>query len=254
MMPRVFTNTRLTAGESLPLSGEDGHHFVRVLRVKKGEEVAVATPAGTYLATVEQVRTAEATVVLSVLSRLPSHESAQQIFLIQGIPKGDKVDTILQKCTEVGVAGVLLMQAKRSVVQLEAKKLSGRLSRWEKIAQEAASQSQRDVVPVVRYASTRQEVKEFLHRLGTSRVLLLDEEEQTTGIRTLLQRTKTFTPANAIVIAVGPEGGWDDSERDWWHNEVGAEAVSIGPRILRTETAGVVAVSAVLYEYGQLGG
>ena len=246
MMPRIFSQESLSIDHHFTITGSDAHHFARVLRVRPGEEVAVATPQGTYLAVVDSVHAAGPAVSVLVKSPLPSHESQQRVFLIQGLPKGDKLETILQKCTEVGVAGILVMQAKRSVVQLDEKKAASRLQRWERVAQEAASQSQRDTVPVLEYAPAAKDVKRLLEKMGSVQVLLLDEDEQRTGIKGALKTIKESNPANVIAVAVGPEGGWDDSERVWWQNEIGAICVSIGPRILRTETAGVVAATAVL--------
>lgn len=253
-MPRVFHPHDVLPGELLSLTGEEGHHFARVLRVREGEELAIATPQATYLGVVERVEPGASQVGVRIHGALPSHESEQQVFVIQGLPKGDKVDAILQKCTEVGFSGLLLMRAQRSVVRLEANKAEAKLQRWQKIAKEAASQSQRDTVPSVQYADSPGQVKLFLKSLPASHVLLLDENEHNVGIQTQLRRFAEQEGRVPIVIAVGPEGGWDDSERDWWQNELGAVAVSVGPRILRTETAGVVAVTAALYEFGQLGG
>jgi len=253
-MPRVFCPDRVFPGELFTLMGEEGHHFARVLRVREGEELAVATPHGTYLGVVEQIQAGASQVGVRIHDVLPSHESVQRVFVIQGLPKGDKVDVILQKCTEVGFSGLLLMRAQRSVVRLEANKMEAKLQRWRRIAKEAASQSQRDVVPSVLYADSAVQVKHFLESLAGSRVLLLDENEHNAGIQAQLHQHAERGSGLPIVIAVGPEGGWDDSERDWWQNELGAVAVSVGPRILRTETAGVVAVTAALYEFGQLGG
>lgn len=254
MMPRVFRTDALSVGQSVAITGEDGHHFARVLRVRPGEEVAVATPGGTYLATVEQVVSADAQVTIQIVSQLSSHEPEQRVYLLQGLPKGDKLDLIIQKCTEVGVAGVFLLKTKRSVVQLDAKKASAKMSRWERVAKEAASQAQRDRVPSIRYLDSLSDVQSLFASIGKVRVLLLDEDEQVQGIRSALQVVHRDPGNPPIVIAVGPEGGWDDEERIWWHNVMGSQSVSLGPRILRTETAGVVAVSAALYEFGELGG
>lgn len=254
MMPRVFRKESLSIGASLIITGEDGHHFARVLRVRCGEEVAVATPGGTYLAVVQQVFGEEASVTVQIISSLPSHEPQQQVFLLQGLPKGDKLELIIQKCTAVGVAEVLLLKTKRSVVQLDAKKATAKIRRWERIALEAASQAQRDSVPAIHYFDAVGDLERFMASFGKVRVLLLDEAEQVQGIRSAVQGIQSEAENGPIVVAVGPEGGWDDDERIWWHNVMGARSVSLGPRILRTETAGVVAVTAVLYEFGELGG
>ncbi|MBX5436458.1 MAG: 16S rRNA (uracil(1498)-N(3))-methyltransferase [Alicyclobacillaceae bacterium] len=306
MMPRVFWPGPLQPGQSVTVGGDDGHHFARVLRVRPGEVVAVAAStgaagdaagrrlaadsavgdspfaggspfsSGVYLAEVEAVDPREGEVRIRVGQPLPSREATHRVYVVQGLAKGDKIELIVQKCTEVGVAGIVVTPAERSVARLPADRASQRLERWRKVAREAAAQAQRDRVPEVWFLETGQ-LAGWLEALGRRQVLLLDEAAAgwpavpsvregdayprgALGLRAALRRCPepgdgaASGEAAATVLVVGPEGGWTDAERRLWQDQFGAVAVSLGPRILRTETAGVVAASAVLYEYGELGG
>lgn len=237
-------------GAELAIEGEIGHHYARVLRSRIGEQLVVAATNGPHLAVVSAVDAKAGRIDVRIETAYPAHEARVRIVLIQGVAKGDKMDTIVQKAVEVGVMAVVAYEAQRSVVQL-ADKRSSKLARWEKIAESAASQAQRDVVPLIQAASSPGELTEVCRRLGVSTVLLLDEDETACGLRNALESAATD---GAIGIAVGPEGGWDDTERLWFRDQLAAQAVTLGPRIFRTETAGLAAAAAVLYHHGELGG
>lgn len=254
-MPRVFLTVPLHVGESVVIGGEEGHHFARVLRIRVSEEVALVTSGQAYLGTITEVDNKNGEVVASVVSTLPSTESRHNVYLVQGLAKGDKIDTIIQKCTEVGVRGVLVVETNRSIVKLPHDKRPSKVARWQKICQEAASQSQRDVVPEISFAKNEPEVQQWLESLGDTQIYFADEDESALGLKDAIKVSRSqSSPTATSVIVVGPEGGWDDAERTWWKSTVGASIVTLGRRILRTETAGIVAISAVLYEYGELGG
>src|SRR5579875_419706 len=146
MMPRIFWNDIIHLGEVLEIAGEQGHHFARVLRSRVGEPVVVASKDGPFLAEIIAVDNKIGQISVTIQNPYPSHEAKRQVLVIQGIAKGDKMDTIVQKCTEVGVSALIVYAAKRSVVQL-GKKSAQKVERWQKIAAEAAGQAQRDVIP-----------------------------------------------------------------------------------------------------------
>jgi len=248
-MPRLFWSEPVTPHQILVVTGEDGHHFARVLRAKVGEEATVAAAGVGYLATVVEVDASSGRLVLRVDRQLPPQEPQHKVYVVQAMAKADKVETVVQKCTEVGVAGILLYESSRCVAKVPSDKRGSKLERWQKVAREAAIQCQRDTIPVVEYAAGSEDVGRWLHSLGASVVLLLDEQESSRGLRWRLQSASPLS----TVIVVGPEGGWDERDRADWQ-AWGALPTTLGRRILRTETAAVVALSAVLYEYGDLGG
>lgn len=253
MMPRIFLETPVVIGDTVVVAGEAAHHYVRVLRVSPGEEVPIASDGRGYRTVIEAVD--KSTLTLRVLEQFAPHEATAAVIVVQGLAKGDKLDTIIQKCTEVGAAGFVLLQSNRSVVRLDAKKSNDKEARWRKVAEQAASQAQRDVIPFVEVAASVDDVRERLTARGVDLVVVCDEDEMSVSLRAAVRRrARPDGQHRTIAVAIGPEGGWDDEEREHWKLTIGAVMVTLGPRILRTETAGLVAVSALLYESGDLGG
>lgn len=251
MMPRIFFKQAVSIGDMVTIDGANGHHFVRVLRAGPGEQLVLAAKNGPYLATIRQIDSKFAALAVSVESRCASHEPEYPLVVVQGLAKGDKMDMIIQKCTEVGTSHIVCYQAKRSVVSLRGK-VEQKVDRWQRIALEAASQAQRDVIPTVRYADSVQTLCTILTEFGASQVLMLDEAEKEVSLKSTLQSFPKVK-GQSIVLAIGPEGGWDDEERDEIHQSLNGISVTLGPRILRTETVGVVASAVVLYHFGQFG-
>ncbi|MCL6452459.1 MAG: 16S rRNA (uracil(1498)-N(3))-methyltransferase [Alicyclobacillus sp.] len=251
MNPRVFLEHPVSVGEVVTVSGPAGHHLARVLRLRPGERVAIACAGRAWEGVATAVDGAAATVDVRVDRDLPGHEPPLHLYLVQGLPKADKMENIVQHGTELGFAGYLVVASDRSVVQLDARKWSARIERWQKIAAEASAQAQRDFVPLVRHVERRSDLARAIAGLAPDCILFLDEEERELSLRSALPSAH---PPSCVVLCVGPEGGWSDAERTFWRNELGARAVTLGPRILRTETAGLVAGAAVLHHFGGLGG
>jgi 16S rRNA (uracil1498-N3)-methyltransferase len=254
MMPRVFWENSVQVGDSLVVDGEAGHHFVRVLRSRLGEPLILAASNGPFYAEIQEIDATRPSITVQLVRAHPGHETANKVVLLQGLAKGDKMDTIIQKNVELGVCEIVVFAAARSVVQLGAKQVA-KMERWQKIAEQAAAQSQRDVIPRVRYASSVKELLTLSEHRSVIHWLILDEAEEALGLRTALKHIQTqTTQPQTVGIMVGPEGGWDDEERKQLQVQLGAKSITLGPRILRTETAGLVAASAIFYQYGELGG
>ncbi|WP_290586989.1 RsmE family RNA methyltransferase [Alicyclobacillus sp.] len=250
-MPRVFVDEPITPGARHTVGGEDGHHYARVLRVRRGEVLAVASGGRAYRCEVAAVDARAGRVDIVVGDPLPPAEPRRPVFLLQGLAKGDKIESVIQHNTEAGAAGFCVLAAARSVVRLDARRAEERCVRWRRVAREAAAQAQRDIVPEVGFAGQLDQAMAWLSARGVARVLLLDELESARGFRQALEEASAGEGGGAaIAVAVGPEGGWDDRERTRFL-ELGAVAVTLGPRILRTETAGLAAVSAILYHDGE---
>lgn len=264
MMPRAFVQQPLVPGQILTLSGPEGHHFARVLRVRAGEAVTLATAGHGYLAMVEEVDGKGGQVICRVQAMMASHEPRVRVYILQGLPKGEKLDFVLQHGTEVGAAGFCVFASLRSMGKLHPDKILSRLTRWERITLEAASQSQRDVIPSVHYAGDWEEASRWVARLHPHLVVCLDEEASAVNLAEVLQKnsspktdgeSRPDSPIDPVVVlAVGPEGGWDNQERRGFVEQLAAVPVTLGPRILRTESAGLVALAAVMYHFGELGG
>jgi len=250
MLPRLFLDVHVDEGARVWVGGEDGHHFSRVLRARPGEVLVASAANGPFWAEIAEVRPGE--ICVHLRERAPSNEPKQRFVLVQGLAKGEKMDTILQKCTEVGAWGFVVFEAERSVVKLSgAAKVEQKLARWRKVVREAAMQAQRDVVPFVAWAPSLSASLAVLAEHEVDQVLVLDEEERERGIRSAI---RAHGPGSRTAVVVGPEGGLAGGERRMAKQDARCQTVTLGPRILRTETAGAVALAIALAEWGDMGG
>ncbi len=246
-MFRFFSNVWNEEAGTVTLSVEDSYHIMHSLRMKKGECVEVVCDSRSFVSEIYSWDEKSKTVILKILSDVSeSHEAKCFIRLFQGLTKGQKLDTIIQKSTEIGVSEIIPLEMKRSVSKIKDEKLEDKLFRWNKIAYEAAKQSKRDIVPrVLKPMSFSEFVKSSYMDDFT---LVPYEGEDVNGIQTLLHG-RSCDPV--INILIGPEGGIDPFEVETLQ-KANAVTVSLGKRILRTETAGIVTAAIVLYEYGEM--
>lgn len=229
------------------IEGEDVKHISKVLRCRVGEELEICdNDNNEYICEITSIDKSE--VQLNIIDKVDiKRESDLKIKVYQGLPKGPKMEMILQKLTEVGVDEIILVQTKRTVVKVEDKKEDKKIERWERIIYEAAKQSKRGKIPKLRGILS---FKEALSDMGKNDLNISPyENERTKSIKQAIKGQDI----NNIGIFVGPEGGFEDTEiKDI--EDIGGQSVSLGPRILRTETASLVASSIVLYELSDLGG
>jgi 16S rRNA (uracil1498-N3)-methyltransferase len=229
------------------IEGEDVKHISKVLRCRIGEELEVCDNNNNeYICEITNIDKNQ--VELNILEKVDiQRESDLKIKVYQGLPKGPKMEMILQKLTEVGVDEIILVQTKRTVVKVDDKKEDKKLERWERIIYEAAKQSKRGKIPSLRGVLT---FKEALADMKENDFNIAPyENEKTKSIKQAIKGVNI----NNIGIFVGPEGGFEETEIEAIE-EIGGQSVSLGPRILRTETASLVASSIVLYELSDLGG
>lgn len=250
MLPRVFIDAMGAPVADLVIRGEDGRHFAKSLRVKPGEQLVAAMINGPWLGDIVDVSGNDVRVRLN--RPWPSSEPSAKVILVQSLAKGDKMESILQKCTEVGVSGFVAYEAERSVSRIGAK-VDSKLMRWQKVIRESAMQSQRDAIPEIAYEDDLPRVCSALLASGVHHLLVLDETERATGIKTAL-RGLTDEGSPHVALFVGPEGGIGERERQQLQKFALATTVTLGPRVLRTETAGAVAAAIILAEYNDMGG
>lgn len=247
-MRRFFTAPDTVQGDTIVFDAELARHMGKVLRLPAGEQVTVSTGDGTaYL--VELTEFQKDSVTGRILERMENlRETDIEVVLYQGMPKGDKLELIIQKCTELGVSAVVPVETSRSVVHLDSGKAGKKLERWQKIAQEASQQSKRVQVPAVGpYYNWKQLLKEL--EQTDALTIVFWEDEQTQSIKALL-RSLPEKPQR-INLIVGPEGGLSEEEVSQLRM-LGAVSASLGKRILRTETAGMAGISMVMYEFDEL--
>lgn len=233
--------------DEMKLTGIDAHHIARVLRMAVGDNIIVAD---------ENERTAKAeirsitddAVTLSFIEYLEDDsEPTVKVRLAQCLPKSDKMEFIVQKAVELGAAAVQPLISENCVVKYTADKQAKRVERWQKIAHEAAKQCKRAAVPTVEAIMT---LKVFLANIDEDETVLFCYEAE--DGRTLRQ-TMAANRTEKYTILIGPEGGFSHEEARLCQ-QMGAHPVSLGSRILRTETASLAALTMVLYARGELGG
>lgn len=229
------------------IEGEDVKHISKVLRGRIGEELEICdNDNNEYICEITNIDKSQ--VELNIVEVVDiKRESDLKIKVYQGLPKGPKMEMILQKLTEVGVDEIILVQTKRTVVKVDDKKEDKKIERWERIIYEAAKQSKRGKIPKLRGVLS---FKEALADMKENDFNIAPYENERT--KSIKQAIKGVDIKN-IGIFVGPEGGFEDTEIKAIE-EIGGQSVSLGPRILRTETASLVASSIVLYELSDLGG
>ncbi|MFZ5627075.1 MAG: 16S rRNA (uracil(1498)-N(3))-methyltransferase [Bacillota bacterium] len=249
-MTRFFVQPEQIGEQYITITGDDAYHLARVLRAKPGELLEAVCGDG-YVYSGEIVEIAKDRVLARRQERQPDlSESPLEICLVQGLPKGEKMELVLQKGTELGVKRFIPLVMARTVVRLEGNKAAERLERWRKIVREAAKQCRRGLVPEVDPVATWEQL---WPQIQAGDLLLLPwEEEQSRGLRQLAATLPVPVPRRVFVI-IGPEGGIAPEEAAA-ALEKGAISISLGPRILRTETAAITAISLIQYLWGDLGG
>lgn len=225
------------------ITGADVNHICNVLRMRTGEQfyVTVGESGGKYLCALKSA--SEEQVVCDILRSITeSSELPCEITLYQGLPKADKMELIIQKAVELGVSRIVPVSTKRSIVKLDDKKAGTKISRWQGIAEAAAKQSKRDVIPEIGDVMT---LREALAEAAEFEVSMMPYEnaEGMAFTRKLLEQ---IVPGQRIAIFIGPEGGFDDSEVEAALAQ-GTQPVTLGRRILRTETAGLAMLSMLVY-------
>ena len=226
----------------ITLTGPDLNHMKNVLRMRIGEDVWISDGSEKeYHCTIEEFQ--EDSAVLHILYAQESqYELPSRIYLFQGLPKGDKMELIVQKAVELGVYGIVPFAAKRSVVRLDEKKAGKKQIRWQAIAKGAAEQSGRGLIPEVETVKTYAEALEFAKELDV--ILVPYELEE--GMKATMSIIEAIRPGQSVGIFIGPEGGFEEQEIGQARN-AGAVPVTLGRRILRTETAGITTLSILMY-------
>ena len=232
--------------EEMSITGVDAKHIGKVLRMQPGDKLQIVSDDGVS-ALAEVAATSETTVTVRCLEVIAeSHEPAVKITLAQGLAKGEKMDFIIQKAVELGAYSIVPVAMEHSVVRLDGAKADKKVERWQKIAEAAAKQSKRDIIPQVQAV---QSVSQMLANNNCKTKIIAYECEDRMSLKTALREAGQL---DDLLLIIGPEGGISEGELAKVR-EAGAVPVSLGRRILRAETAGLVAMSAIFYETGDLG-
>ena len=244
-MQKFFVEDKQIEDEKIILEGSDVKHIINVLRMKKKDEILIGNKEtlDTYIAEIEEIINDK--IIASIVEKLDiSNEPNIQIDLYQGLPKFDKMELIIQKTTEVGISSIVPIDMTRCVVKLDEKDAKKKIERWQKIAEVAAKQSKRGKIPEI---ENKIKIKEVTNRISDYDLFLVAyEEENTNKLKDILEQVNNNDKIK-IGILVGPEGGITKEEVENL-KDAGAKVITLGKRILRTETAPIVLTSNILYE------
>ena len=225
------------------INGTDVNHIKNVLRMKCGEDVWISDGGNKeYHCQIEEL--GEDEVLLHILyAQEPEYELPNKIYLFQGLPKSDKMELIIQKAVELGVYEIIPMATARAVVKLDQKKAAAKVKRWQAISESAAKQSKRLLIPEVKEPVKFSEALKLASDLDV-RLIPYELAEGMDGTRRIIQSVK---PGQSVAVFIGPEGGFEEAEVEL-AKEAGFQAITLGRRILRTETAGMTVLSILMYQ------
>ncbi len=230
------------------IAGEELHHLTKVLRLGLGDKViGFDNSGGQWIGIIETLDKDVASCKI-IEKDNPQVEAKTRVYLVMGLSKGEKMEWVIQKGTELGMAGFIPLRTKRSVLQLEGKKAQERVVRWQRIASEAVKQSRRVIEPKILDICDWDNLDRLLPK--DTQWLIPYEEESTVSLNKVLSGLDSAYP---VAILIGAEGGFSSEEIGIARTKLKAVSVSLGPRILRTETAALAALTIVLANYGDLG-
>ena len=244
-MQRFFVETYQIEEEKhcIHVTGADVNHIKNVLRMKLGEELWISD-GGTkeYRWEIESLGDEE--VLLHIIyAQEPDYELPNRIYLFQGLPKADKMELIIQKAVELGAYAIVPVETKRCVVKLDEKKAAKKTARWQQIAESAAKQSKRMLIPKIHEVMSFQDALKLAEELD----IRLIPYELAKGMKETKEILNQIRPGQSVGIFIGPEGGFEENEVSQ-ALEKGAQAITLGRRILRTETAGLAILSVLMFQ------
>lgn len=241
-MYRFFVEESQIDGNRVHITGPDVNHIKNVLRMKPGEEMCISTGADReYRCAVLEFREEEILAEVRFVQQ-NNLELPSKIYLFQGLPKSDKMELIVQKAVELGVHEIIPVAMKRCVVKLDAKKEVSKRKRWNAISESAAKQAKRMMIPEVKPVQSFQEAIAY----ASSCDVVLMPYELAEGIKETREIIEKIRPGQSIAILIGPEGGFAEEEAEE-ARAAGASLITLGKRILRTETAGMATLSILMF-------
>lgn len=240
IMHQFFVSADQIGKEYITITGSDVNHIRNVLRMKIGERVRISdSDSGDYFCEISEIGEEFVQAVI-VKEDTEGTELPSRIYLFQAIPKGDRMETVIEKAVELGVYEIIPVAMKYCVVKLDEKKAQARVKRWQTIAESAAKQSKRSRIPKIHNVMTYQEALEYARECDHN-LVPYENERGMEGTREALSR---IAPGESISVMIGPEGGFAQEEIDAVRDDM--EVISLGRRILRTDTAGICVMSMLM--------
>ncbi|GGA20388.1 16S rRNA (uracil(1498)-N(3))-methyltransferase [Paenibacillus physcomitrellae] len=253
-MQRYFIPPEQFGEQQVQVTGEDARHITKVMRGKPGDKFIVSDGQGRVVLAELSLLEPEGVTAVILETIEDTSEPRIKVDIAQSLPKGDKMETVIQKCTEIGAAAFVPFLSERTIVQYDERKEEKRIARWSKIAKEAAEQAHRSRIPDVGQPVKWKKLLELFD--GYDLVCMCYEKELGEQLRDIVQPfAASLGPevSSRVLVVVGPEGGFTEEEVAE-AEAAGAKSVGLGRRILRTETAGMAALTCILYETGEMGG
>ena len=241
-MHHFFVTPEQGKEETIIIDGSDVNHIKNVLRMKIGEELEISDGNNKKFLCEIASMTADEVCAKIKQELIADTELPSKIYLFQGLPKSDKMELIVQKAVELGVYEIIPVATKRAVVKLDDKKASKKIERWQAIAESGAKQSGRNVIPEVKKVMAFKDAVQYAKSLD----VLLVPYELAEGMSETKALISAIRPGQSVGFFIGPEGGFETSEVEY-AIENGAKAITLGKRILRTETAGLTTLSILMY-------
>ena len=230
------------AAHQIHIIGTDVNHISNVLRMKQGEEVWISDGGQKEYRCAIEAFSADEVLLHIIYAQEPDYELPSRIYLFQGLPKADKMELIIQKAVELGAYEIIPVETKRCVVKLDGKKAAKKVERWQQIAESAAKQSKRTVIPQIQMPLSWKQALEEAKELDV--VLVPYENER--GMEATREIFRSIPEGASIGVMIGPEGGFSPEEIAQLDKDM--HRISLGRRILRTETAGMATLSMLIYE------
>ena len=247
-MPRFFVKSEHITDKEITIIGEDVKHIKNVLRKQSGDYIEICNQetGKTYKCGILQIKEQE--IINQIIEEIEGQEDKIKVDIFQGLPKADKMELIIQKSVELGVNSIIPVEMKRCVVKIENKSENKKIERWQKIAESAAIQSGRNTIPQIRKIMKTEQIANLKNEYDL--ILVCYENEKETTLKSQLLRLKEQTLNKEkikIAVVIGPEGGLEEKDVEYL-KENGAQIVTLGKRILRTETVALNILSIIMYE------
>ena len=241
-MYQFFVDDAQIGREFVTITGADVNHIKNVLRMKAGEKIRISNQQGRdYYCEISEVT--DTFVQADILNEdAASTELPSKIYLFQGIPKGDRMETVIEKAVELGVYEIIPVAMKYCVVKLDAKKEAAKVARWQKQAEAAAKQSKRSIIPKIHPVMSYKEAVEYAMQCDVHLVPYENER----GMQGTREALSTIKAGTSVSVMIGPEGGFAEDEIAQVKDSM--QVISLGKRILRTDTAGIAVMSMLMLE------
>lgn len=249
-MPKFFVKNEQINENEIIINGEDVNHIKNVLRLKPGDEITICNTYNSNNYQTEIIKLEKDKIVCKIIEQKESvAESNIHLHIMQGLPKSEKMELIIEKCVELGVKEITPVSMKRCVVKLDDKAKVKKVERWQKISEIAAKQCGRDIIPKINNVIVLENIYQLLKNYDI--VLVAYENEKSNSLKQEIIRLKEKMNSKEyikIAVVIGPEGGIEEKEVEFLRSN-GAQVVTLGNRILRTETVALAVASIIMYEF-----